>query len=122
MNDHKVMLTPSDEITVTINGVVVGTYRDSVILEVKGDTKKVVDANISLTIIGNVAGDVDGTNITCGDVGGTVNGTEISCGYVTGGVDGTNITCGNVGGNVDGTNITCGNVAGDVDGLNITHR
>ncbi|MGN1003028.1 MAG: helix-turn-helix domain-containing protein [Oscillospiraceae bacterium] len=92
---------------------------EKVELHVDGDVEGNVSSAYSVSVSGEVGGDVDaGRDVSCGQVSGSVDvGRDLSCGEVYGNVDaGSSVSCGEVSGNVDaGSGVSCGNVGGDVD-------
>ncbi len=68
--------------TLRVNGVVVGVYTGEVRVELEADFNAVVGT--SFTLLGNVNGNVTGTNITCGNIDGDLTGTNVTCKSVSG--------------------------------------
>lgn len=88
---------------VTVGGKQLAELKETIIrIEVEGDLSS-LKTDASVTVKGNVQGDVDaGGSVTAGDVGGDVDaGGSVNCGDVKGDVDaGGSINCRTVSGGV----------------------
>lgn len=105
--------------TVMVDGKVVtgGEKTEGLVIEkIEGATN--IEAYESLTIHGNVQGDVDARkSLSCGDVEGDVRAdSSVNCGDINGDLYANgSANCGDVGGNVNaGRSVNCGDVRGKV--------
>jgi hypothetical protein len=102
---------PDGNICITDDSVIIdGILQDGeklsgiIRIEVTGDLKNLIVKKGSVTVHGNIQGDIDtGGSVACGNVHGSIDtGGSVSCEAVGGNVDaGGSVNCWNVGGNVD---------------------